>query len=89
MPLFFCAEIFFETDFGKTILTCYCRRFFGRCPQNDGRTKSDKTSECERTRKQEIFDGTTKTKSESEVKKIDRPKIQDSEAKYLFSEFFR
>ncbi|MGN0197832.1 MAG: hypothetical protein ACI4B8_07545 [Candidatus Gastranaerophilaceae bacterium] len=41
------------------------------------------SSECERTRKQEIFGGTTKTKSESEVKKIDRPKIQDSEAKYL------
>ena len=30
----------------------------------------------------------TKTKSESEVKKIDCPKIQDSKAKYLFSGFF-
>ena len=37
-----------------------------------GRVESSKASG---TRKQEIFDGTTKTKSESEVKKIDRPKI--------------
>ena len=34
------------------LITCvltkyYINRFFGRCPQNDGRTKSDKTSECE------------------------------------------
>ena len=45
-----------------------------------------KSSEASETRKYEIFDGTTKTKSESGVKKNDYPKIQDSEAKNLFEE---
>ena len=60
------------------IIYRHIERIFGRV----------ESSECERTRKQEIFGGTTKTKSESEVKKIDRPKIQDSEAKYLSEKNF-
>ncbi|MGN0197834.1 MAG: hypothetical protein ACI4B8_07555 [Candidatus Gastranaerophilaceae bacterium] len=61
------------------IIYRHIERIFGRV----------ESSKARGTRKQEIFGGTTKTKSESEVKKIDRPKIQDSEAKYLFSGFFR
>ena len=60
------------------------KMFFSYTERIFGRVESSKASG---TRKQEIFGETTKTKSESEVKKIDRPKIQDSEAKYLFEIF--